>query len=181
MIATVLSMVLGLGVTRLLLGVVGIFRARRASAVDWIPLVWAGCLFLEQLQFWWAINFLPSVRSDFSFLDFLFLVTLTLTLFAASALLLPSRPDDEEGGLRIYFDNDGRYGVLALAGFSSLALLVNVFFFESSPLSAWGALDVPMIGIPLAAFLTRSRRAQSWLVLAYMPLSLIDLWVVLGS
>jgi hypothetical protein len=181
MIATVLSLVLGLGVTRLLLGLVGVFRARGQSPVDWIPIAWAGCLFLEQLQYWWAINFLPTIRGDFSFLDFVFLVILTMMLFLASALLLPSRPEDEEAGLRVYFEQDGRYGVLALAAFGALALVVNVFFFNASPLSAWGALDVPMIAIPLAAFLVRSRRAQALLVLAYVPLSLVDMWVVLGS
>lgn len=181
MIATVLSMVLGLGVTRLLLGVVAVFRARQQSPVDWVPVAWAGCLFMEQLQYWWAINFLPTVRSEFSFLDFLFLVLLTMTLFVAAALLLPSRPEDEQAGLRAYFDKDGRYGVLAIAVFSTLALAVNVFFFEATPLSAWGALEVPLIAIPLAAFLARTRRSQVLLVAAYVPLSLIDMGVVLNS
>lgn len=40
-VATVLSMILGLSVTRLLLGVLTVFRIRRAAAPDWVALVWA--------------------------------------------------------------------------------------------------------------------------------------------
>lgn len=97
-IVTVLSMVLGLGVTRLLLGLVTVFRIRRESPLDWVPLAWAAILFAIQLQYWWAITLLPSVKPTFSFPDFIFLVLLTLMLFLSAALMLPSRSEDEKTG-----------------------------------------------------------------------------------
>ena len=60
-IAVALSMILGLGVTRLLSAFVAVFRSRKHSKLDWIPLAWAGCIFLWQLQFWWAIIELPGL------------------------------------------------------------------------------------------------------------------------
>lgn len=51
-VATVLSMILGLSVTRLLLGLVTVFRIRRSAKPDWVPLVWAVMLFTIQLDFW---------------------------------------------------------------------------------------------------------------------------------
>jgi hypothetical protein len=53
-VATVLSMILGLSVTRLLLGALTVFRIRRVAKPDWVALVWAVMLFTMQLQFWWA-------------------------------------------------------------------------------------------------------------------------------
>jgi hypothetical protein len=179
MMATVLSMVLGLGVTRLLLGLVTVFRIRRTSPADWIPLAWAGIVFADQLQFWWALNQLPSIRPEFTFGDFLFLVALTLMLFLAAALLLPSRPEDETGGLGGYFERDGRYGLLALAGFLVLAFVTNVLFFDAPALALWSILDVPMIVLPVAAFLAPSRQMRAWITLAYLPLQAADIWVSL--
>ena len=43
-IATALAMVLGLSVTRLLLGFATVFRIRHKAAMDWVPLAWAGVL-----------------------------------------------------------------------------------------------------------------------------------------
>ena len=179
MIATVLSMVLGLGVTRLLLGLVTIFRIRRDSAVDWIPLTWAAILFVDQLQFWWAINQLPSVRQSFAFGDFIFLVVMTLMLFLAAAVLLPSRSEDEKEGLRRYFERDGRYGLLALGAFLVFAFIANIVFLKAAPLAAWSLLDIPMIVLPVAVFFVRSRRWQAWITAAYVPLVAVDIWISL--
>jgi hypothetical protein len=177
-IVTVLSMILGLGVTRLLLGVVTVFRIRRDSSADWVPLAWAAVLFATQLQFWWAITQLPRIMHTFSFPSFLLLVLLTLMLFLSAALLLPSRTEDELGGLRAYFERDGRYALLALSGFLLLAFLVNVSFFEASPLSTWGLLDVPIILMPVIAFLAR-RHVYATVTLLYVPLYALDTWISL--
>ena len=181
MMATVLSMVLGLGVTRLLLGFVTVFRIRRVSPADWLPLVWAGILFVEQLQFWWAINQLPAIRQEFTFGDFIFLVVLTLTLFLAAALLLPSRSEDEAGGLRRYFERDGRYGLLAFAGFLSLGFIANLRFFQAPLVAPWSLLDLPLILLPVAVFFATSRKAQACITIGYLPLLAVDTWISLAS
>lgn len=45
-ISVVLSMIFGLGVARVLNASALAFRLRRTVRVDWIPLAWAGCVFL---------------------------------------------------------------------------------------------------------------------------------------
>ena len=97
MIATDVSMVLGLGMTRLLLGLVTVFRTRSISPVDWLPLTWAAVIFVMMLQYWWAINRLPLVMTNFFFVNFSYIIVLTLMLFLSAALLLPSREEDEVG------------------------------------------------------------------------------------
>ena len=175
LMATVLSMVLGLGVTRLLLALVTVFRIRRQSPIDWLPLAWAGIIFITQLQFWWAITRLPSMGRAFTFADFIFLVSLTLMLFLAAVLLLPTRAEDEKYGLRPYFEQDGRYALLAFAAYLALGFVANIVFFNAPLLDTWSVLDVPLILFPAAIFWAKSRRVKVWITLAYIPLMVADI------
>lgn len=180
-IATVLSMVLGLSVTRLLLGLVTVFRIRRTSPIDWVPLVWALVLFVTQLEYWWSINQLPTIKPTYSFPEFAFLVLLTLMLFLSTALLLPSRSEDEQEGLQSYFEKDGRFGLLAFAAFLTLAFVVNVFFLNNPIASEWAYIDVVMIVVPIATFVIRSRRVYAALTLLYLPFAMFDTAISLTS
>lgn len=180
-VATVLSMILGLSVTRLLLGALTVFRIRREAAPDWVALVWAVMLFAVQLEFWWAVNALPEIKHTFSFLEFLLLVLLALSLFVSAALLLPSRSEDERNGLRVYFEQDGRFALLSLSTYLFLGLIVNIVLFQSSPLALWGALDLIMIALPVGAFIAKSRNVYAAITLIYVPINVIDLAVSLTN
>jgi hypothetical protein len=180
-VATVLSMVLGLSVTRLLLGLVTVFRIRRSSPVDWVPLLWAGVLFLIQLEFWWAINQLPALRPTFSFPEFVFLVLLTMMLFLSAALVLPSRSEDEQLGLRRYYELDGCYALLSLSAFLTLGFLANTTFFAQPVLSVATAVDVPMIVLPIFAFFAKRRATYRVIALLYVPLAVFDTFIALAS
>lgn len=180
-VATVLSMILGLSVTRLLLGALTVFRIRRSAPPDWVALVWAVMLFTTQLEFWWAVNSLPEIKRAFSFSEFLLLVLLALSLFVSAALVLPSRSEDEQNGLRLYFEQDGRYALLSLSTYLVLGLIVNVVFFQASPVALWGALDVVMILLPVCTFMAKSRKAYAMLTLIYVPVNAIDIAISLTN
>jgi len=179
-VATVISMVLGLSVTRLLTGFVTIFRIRRTSPMDWVPLAWSGILFIMQLQYWWAINQLSSLRQTFHFGEFIFLVLTTLMLFLTAALLLPSRCEDEAQGLRVYFEQDGRFALISLTAFLLFGLVVNVFGFKSPIESAWAFTDIPMIILPALAFFLRERKYYATITAIYLPLCALDVWISLA-
>lgn len=127
-LVTVLSMVLGLSITRILLGVMTVFRIRRTAPPDWVALAWAFTIFLFQLEFWWALNDLPTFKKDFSFVEFLLLVSLTLSLFSAAALILPSRSEDAK---LVVFDTRGNRGGNSLVGARILSALLGEAFVES--------------------------------------------------
>jgi len=173
-------MVLGLSVTRLLTGFVTIFRIRRTSPMDWVPLAWSGILFIMQLQYWWAINQLSSLRQTFHFGEFIFLVLTTLMLFLTAALLLPSRCEDEAQGLRVYFEQDGRFALISLTAFLLFGLVVNVFGFKSPIESAWAFTDIPMIILPALAFFLRERKYYATITAIYLPLCALDVWISLA-
>lgn len=180
-IATILSMILGLSVTRLLTGLVTLFRIRHTTPIDWVPIVWAAVLFSIQLEFWWAINQLPKLEDSFSFLEFIFFVLLTLMLFITASLLLPNRSEDEADGVQVYFEKDGRYALLSLSAFLVLGFILNVFILHSPMLAYWAMLDVLMITLPTVAFLAKSRKIYAAITLIYLPLSTVDLLVSLAD
>ena len=62
-----------------------------------------------------------------------------------------------------------------------LGLIVNVLFFQVSPMALWGALDVVMIILPVCAFKAKSRKAYSTITLIYVPISALDVAITLTS
>ncbi len=175
-------MVLGLSVTRLLTGFVTIFRIRRTSKIDWVPLAWSSVLFIMQLQYWWAINQLSTLQPTFYFGEFIFLVLMTLMLFLTATLLLPSRGEDEANVLRIYFEQDGRFALISLTAFLVFGFLVNVFGFKSQLGAVWAFPDIPMIILPATAFFLRERKYYAAIAALYhLPLCALDVWISLTS
>lgn len=108
-IAVALSIILGVGTTRLLSSLVAAFRSRSHAPLDWIPFAWAGGIFIWQLQYWWAINELPRFTKVWTLWSFLVLVSLTLLLFVSAALVSPPSELREMEKLRSAFERDGRW------------------------------------------------------------------------
>jgi hypothetical protein len=171
-----LSFVLGLGVTRLLLGGVGVFRARRRQRVHWIPIVWAVSIFLFQIQYWWAGFELKELIETWTHGAFATLLSLAVLLFIAGALILPASANEERKTLFEYFEQDGRWALLALAAYAALAMWANWFLFQTSPISQFGAI-VWIYGLTaLAAFLVTNRRILQILTIGFL---IIAMWAYL--
>lgn len=172
-IAIALSMILGLGVTRLLSGSIAVFRSRTHSKLDWIPLAWAGCIFLWQLQFWWAIIELPGLVKVWTLGYFLTFVGLTLLLFISAALVLPPTELSRDESLSAAFERDGRWSLVSLSAYFVLALVADWCFWHASPISLGGASLAGLIALPLVFLRSKSRRMQEIVTLLYVPLSIL--------
>jgi hypothetical protein len=172
-ISVVLSIILGLGITRLLSAAVEVFRARDRWEMDWVPLAWAGCIFLSQLQFWWGIIELQGMVLHWSIGPFLLLVSLTILLFVSASLILPLARSDEKGSLRASFEHDGRWALVALSAYNGLAIEADWLLWNVSPLSSWGAFLVLQTLLPLGVALIQKRRIQAAITLLYVPLSIL--------
>lgn len=170
-ISVVFSMILGLGVARLLTSAAATFRARHQATMDWIPLAWAGFIFLQQISFWWSLEELATIMTHWSFASFLLLVGLVLALFLAAALILPPSEIPAGESLRAYFEADGRWGLLAVSLFNGLAILVNFIFWDVGVLSSGAILNLALGLLPLAVF-AGSRRVQIFGTVLYVPVGL---------
>lgn len=172
-----LSFVLGLGVTRLLLGGVSVFRARRRQQVHWIPIVWAVSIFLYQIQYWWAVFELKELIEVWTHGTFATLLSSAVMLFVAGALILPASANQERATLLEYFEQDGRWALLAVTAYAALAIWANWFLFQSPPISKVGAM-VSICGlIALTAFLVTNRRILQILTIGFF---IIAIWIYLS-
>ncbi len=170
-IAVVVSMILGLGVARLLTGVVAVFRARDRAALDWLPLVWAAAIFIQQIAFWWSLEDAAGRVTTWTLPTFLLLVTLVLALFLAAALVLPANDMAEGDSLRAMFEKDGRFALLALGAFNAVVILANWVIWREDPLSESVRLNVALTVVPVAGFLG-SRRIQAIAAVVYIAVAI---------
>ena len=153
-----LSFVLGLGVTRLLLGALRVFRARERQKPHWIPLVWALSVFVYQLQFWWAGFELNSALPVWTHQAFITLMLHALLLFVAGALILPSSQAQERSELMEYFGHDGRWALLALTAYAALSFWTNWALFGTSPISQVGSIVALFAVLSFLGFFVRNKR-----------------------
>ncbi|MBL8582475.1 MAG: hypothetical protein JNL61_09640 [Rhizobiaceae bacterium] len=165
-VSTIISMVLGLGVTRMLLGLIAVFRSRHRAHIDWLPLAWAAIIFLTQMQYWWAVTHIPPEFQGWSFESFVALTGFTGLLFVCGALLLPPAEMPERENLRTFFETEGKWALLFLALFFALSLVVNVFYFRVGLFEPWALLNLIATVLPLVVFFSSSRAVRAAITLA---------------
>lgn len=178
-ISVVLSMLLGLGVTRVLSASVAAFRSRHHATLDWLPFAWAACIFGWQLQFWWGIIELESIVATWTLALFLLMVLLVLLLFVAGALVLPLHEMSARDTLLSTFERDGRWALLALSAYHAVGLFTDWLLWQQSPFSLLGASILALAVLPVLCFAYRdSRRVQIVGILLYLP---IGLWSAIAA
>lgn len=171
-------MVLGLGVARMLMGLIAVFRSRRRATADWLPLAWAAGIFLTQMQYWWAVNGLPHIVDAWTFENFLVLIAFTGLLFISGALLLPPTEMAEGESLREFFETDGRWALLFLSIYFACTLIINTVYFAVDLWEVWALLNLVAMALPLVVFFSRSRTVQVGTTLVAIPFCVVDLIVV---
>ena len=92
----VMGTVIGLGLTRILLGTAGLVQHPTRARLSLIHLLWAASILFELILFWWWEFDLFQIP-DWSFGVFFFLIIYSVTLFLLGALLFPDRVDDYDG------------------------------------------------------------------------------------
>lgn len=163
-----LGMILALGMTRLLTSSVALFRARKHAKLDWIPFVWAGCIFYLLLQFSWASQSLGPVAKSWTFDLFFSLFLLSLILFLAAALVLPSDGLKPGEDLRASFESDGRWALSLLAAFEALSMIANWYFWDALPFTGLAAINIVLTALPLMYLLAEhSRRARAVITILF--------------
>ncbi len=92
-LSVLVSIVLGLGMTHILVGVGRLMRRRRRVTFHWVHSLQIATTFLYLVNQWWVV-FSWAEYPDLSFFHHVFLMSAPVALFLASVLLFP----DEDGG-----------------------------------------------------------------------------------
>jgi hypothetical protein len=98
------SIVLGLGITRVLTGFGGLLQVRHRVRLYWVHLLWALNLFLFLVLNWWIL-FRWHTQSEWSFFIFLFILLSPTVGFLLSVLLFPDPIKDGADMSQYFFAN----------------------------------------------------------------------------
>jgi hypothetical protein len=172
----VMGMVVGLGITRLLMGVAGLVQHPNRARLSAIHLLWAVSVLIELTLFWWW-EFELRALPRWSFAVFAFLVGYAVTLFMLAALLFPDKIDEYEGYEDFFLKRrHWFFGVFAATFVFDVVdtLIKGEPYFDK--LGVGYLVQVP-IGIALAgiAILTANRRYHFALVSVHL---IYQLWWV---
>jgi hypothetical protein len=91
-LAVIVSVIIGLGLTRILEGVGRVLEARARVQLYWVHLVFTGIVFLGHLLFWWLFWSSREVQA-WSFFPFLFLLLQPIILYLLAGLCFPDFSD----------------------------------------------------------------------------------------
>lgn len=113
-LAVLISIVLGLSIAHLLSAVHRVVLARGRIRFYWLPLTWVVLIFVTQVVWWWGIFELRSVPA-WNFFYFLFVLLSPVSLYLASASVLPEVEPGRAYDLReFYYANRGLlFGTIA--------------------------------------------------------------------
>ena len=168
-IRIVMGTVVGLGITRLLMGVAGIVQHPTRAKRSPLHLLWALSVLVELILFWWWEFALYDITA-WSFGIFAFLIGYAVTLFLLAALLFPDNIDDYDGYEDFFLKR--RHWFFAIFGLTFLLDVVDTLIKGEPYFDSLGIdylIQVP-IGLILAgiAIWTSNRRYHLALVAVHL-------------
>ena len=101
-VSVIFSVVIGLGLSHVLTGVVELFKARGRVKFYWVHLLWVALTFVGHIFLWWTMWNLRLLR-DWDFFSFLLLLLAPVLLYVAASFLLPKVEPSGAIDLREYF------------------------------------------------------------------------------
>lgn len=148
-LVVLVSLVLALGITRILTGVGQLLQYRERMAVSGVHLLWTAVLFIVHVQYWWSLYSLRDLP-DWTFIGFIAALIPPALLYLMAVVLFPERMEEGADLERHYFDGRRAFFLLfALAVVSSLLVSVAVrpeAFVENLPLYAANIGLVSLLG-----------------------------------
>jgi hypothetical protein len=82
------SVIIGLGITHLLMGVAGILQHPGREKTYWVHLAWVAATFLRAI-FWWWFEFRLSKTAEWTFTLYAFVLAYAFLIYLWCALLFP--------------------------------------------------------------------------------------------
>jgi hypothetical protein len=163
------SIVLALGITRVLTGLGKLLQARGRVRVYWVHLVWALNVFLYQTLNWWIL-FRWQRQEQWTFFLFLFVLLSPTVAFLLSMLLFPDVLDDGLELRQQYYENHRWFFVLGalLAPIDAVDTLLKgrAHFIAQGPLYVITLILVLVLNIVAAR--TRSERFHRFFAIFFL-------------
>jgi hypothetical protein len=109
------SVIIGLGVTHLLMGIAGILQHPGREKIYWVHLAWVAATFLRAI-FWWWFEFRLSKTMEWTFTLYVFVLAYAFLIYLWCALLFPRDLVGYDGFKDYFYSRRRWFFGLALAG-----------------------------------------------------------------
>jgi hypothetical protein len=158
---TLISIIVGLGLTEMFGNLHRLIRSRELVRWDALPLVWVATLFLLVINYWWALFLhLDGSEQARTAAQMGLSLAAPILLFLATASVLPHFEPDEEWDMRRHYDRQRKVFILTFA-------LYQVSTFTTALVTgtmAWDFLSVVRVTIfaLLVSMLLTSSRRWDW-------------------
>jgi hypothetical protein len=114
-LGVLLSVVMGLGMTHVLIGISKMIHHRDTVRVYWVHLWWAVNVLVYVIAIWWGMFWWSSLN-EWSFFNFLFVILYAIALFLLASLLFPwDLPEDFDPESHFYAHRRWFFGILFIA------------------------------------------------------------------
>ena len=163
---TLVSIVLGLGLTELLLTFYQLVRARRRVTWDPLPLAWALIILIAVVNFWWGIRAIMAVASGWMTGEFLLAMISPIFIFLACAAALPKIEAGERLDMKAAFAQERTVFLLFFLAYQGGNWVIDLSGLSgmSSPPVVYVHRTLVCLAL-IVALLGRSRR-WDWAALA---------------
>ncbi len=163
---TLISIVVGLGLTELLLSFYRLVQARRRVTWDALPLAWALLILVAVVNFWWGIRAIMASAGGWTTGEFMLAMISPVFIFLACAASLPkveagepldmnaAYSEERTAFLLFFLAYQGGNWTIDLSGLTGMSLPVVVYIHRTIVCAAL-----------IAALVARSRR-WDWAALA---------------
>lgn len=102
---TLISIIVGIGLTEMLGNLHRLIRNRRRVTWDWLPVTWAAALLLLVINYWWSIYLgVSGLNQSKNAAEFGLLLIQPILLFLTTASVLPNFDPNCEWDLRRHYD-----------------------------------------------------------------------------
>ena len=155
---TLISIVLGLGLTELLLTFYQLFRARRRVEWDALPLAWAALLMILVVNYWWGIRVVMAEASGWTSGAFMVAMISPVFIFLACAAALPRIEPGARLDMKTAYAEERMAFLLFLFGYNSGNWILDFTIRETPPPTSVLVPRAIATAAMVVALLARSRR-----------------------
>ncbi len=157
---TLISIVVGLGLTELLLTFYRLVQARRRIRWDALPLAWALVILIAVVNFWWGIRAIMAGASGWTTGQFMLAMISPVFIFLACAAALPKVEPGEPLDMKAAYADERTAFLLFFLAYQGGNWIIDLS--GLSPMSSLPVVYIHRILVCAALIVALAARSRRW-------------------
>lgn len=176
-LSVLLSIVVGLGLSRILSSFGELVLARARVRFYWVALLTAGIIFLAHVEFWWSAFGFRGI-AEWNFFSFLLLLLTSVALYLLSVLVLPDPSGEDAVDLHAYFFRNHRWFFSTAAVYLLLSVAFDLIVGREPFVHPVRLFQAVFISLIVAAAVTENERFHQGVAVLMFGLLLAQIGLI---